>query len=295
MKRLQLSKNTLAALLTIGGVFPLPVFADIGGSLTPPPGVPSPSMKSLDQIEARSPLVEGSTGVSIAENGTATISQSDSYYLTGDLVVSSGNGIVVNANAVTIDLNGFSVTTTLRATSSELVEATVKGVTVLGCGFAIDTLGLVESCTVTSSKFTGIVGSIVKNCAAANCGLDGIRGTDVVAHCSGRAINGEGIECNGSVTSCYGYSAKSSGIRGDVVVDSEGASRGTTSGAHGIIAKEIAKHSIGSALKGDGVRARIAIGCVGKNTLGVGHGIRATIANSCVSEGTTSILKKFDM
>ena len=36
-----------------------------GGSLTPPPGSPAPTMKSLDQVEARTPLVEGATGVSI--------------------------------------------------------------------------------------------------------------------------------------------------------------------------------------------------------------------------------------
>ncbi|HEY1120852.1 MAG TPA: hypothetical protein VGE67_04595, partial [Haloferula sp.] len=45
------------------------------GPLTPPPGAPAPLMKSLDQIEARTPLVAGQAGVAIDSNGTITISQ----------------------------------------------------------------------------------------------------------------------------------------------------------------------------------------------------------------------------
>ncbi len=46
------------------------------GSLTPPPGPPAPVMKTLDQVEARTPLNAGQPGVSINNaTGTITISQ----------------------------------------------------------------------------------------------------------------------------------------------------------------------------------------------------------------------------
>ena len=67
------------------------------GSLTPP-GAPAPTMKTLDQIEPRTPI--SSLPFDIIRAG--------SYYLTTNLTGSSGNsGIIVETNNVTIDLNGF--------------------------------------------------------------------------------------------------------------------------------------------------------------------------------------------
>ena len=71
------------------------------GSLTPP-GAPAPTMKSLDQIEARTPI----------SSLPFTISASGSYYLTKNLAVTSGNAIVISAEGVTLDLNGFTLSST---------------------------------------------------------------------------------------------------------------------------------------------------------------------------------------
>lgn len=97
----------LAALLLLLTINPQlsTVFAQ--GSLTPP-GAPAPMMKSLDQIEARTPIDAAHT--SGDANNQFIISAPGSYYLTGNLTgVSGKNGISINANNVSVDLNGFAL------------------------------------------------------------------------------------------------------------------------------------------------------------------------------------------
>jgi hypothetical protein len=80
------------------------VFAQ--GSLTPP-GAPAPTMKTLDQIEPRMPI----------SSAPFTINVPGSYYLTTNLTVSSGNGITIVASDVTLDLSGFTISSTDPANS----------------------------------------------------------------------------------------------------------------------------------------------------------------------------------
>jgi len=86
----------LAMLLSLCAQFST---AHAQGALTPP-GAPAATMKSLDQIEPRTPI----------SSAPFTISSPGSYYLTTNLTGSSGSfGISINSGNVTLDLNGFTV------------------------------------------------------------------------------------------------------------------------------------------------------------------------------------------
>ena len=93
------------ALLALSTLNPQLSTAFAQGSLTPP-GVPGPTMLTLNQMEPRTPI----------SSAPYTISQPGSYYLTANLTVASGDAIDINANGVTLDLNGFTISSTDPAT-----------------------------------------------------------------------------------------------------------------------------------------------------------------------------------
>jgi hypothetical protein len=77
------------------------------GSLTPP-GAPAPTMKSLDQVEPRTPVDAVHTPAAGAFE--FYINQPGSYYLTTNIGgVSGKDGIGIAGNNVTLDLNGFAL------------------------------------------------------------------------------------------------------------------------------------------------------------------------------------------
>src|SRR5689334_15197042 len=86
----------------------LPPVAVGQGTLTPP-GPPGPTMKTLTEIEPRTPV----------SSLPFTISAPGSYYLTGNLNgVPGADGITVNVSGVTLDLNGFTIASTGGANAS---------------------------------------------------------------------------------------------------------------------------------------------------------------------------------
>ncbi|MEM0983312.1 MAG: right-handed parallel beta-helix repeat-containing protein [Planctomycetota bacterium] len=78
------------------------VSAAAAGPLTPPAGPVSPTGKTTDQIEPRTPIDPSQLPIVIAQSG--------SYYLTGPYNYNGpadGHAITITTSAVTIDLNGF--------------------------------------------------------------------------------------------------------------------------------------------------------------------------------------------
>lgn len=206
------------------------------GPLTPP-GPPAPMMKTLDQIEPRTPI--GSLPFSINQPG--------SYYLTTNLTGPSG--ITIAANNVTLDLNGFELTSlpsagngiavsgartnvalrngTIRSwpgagiNASNVSSGIFSGIRVVqnGSGLLAGPSSLIESCTASFNTGVGIRGgptSTIKNCAAHSNGGVGIASAGgVIENCVARQNRGGGID-GGEQTQIAGCTASTNtgnGIR----------------------------------------------------------------------------------
>lgn len=86
-----LAFGTLAVFVAITGA--------VAGELEPPVPPGNPTMKPIDLIETRRPITEDMLPLTITEAGT-------SWYLVHN-ITTTGAGIIVGANDVTIDLNGY--------------------------------------------------------------------------------------------------------------------------------------------------------------------------------------------
>jgi hypothetical protein len=106
---MQFMKIPVAVLCLLS--LPAAVFSQ--GSLTPP-GAPASTMKTLQQVEPRTPLDATHTpGDNYVQFQIAT---PGSYYLTTNVLgVSGKDGIRITASNVTLDLNGFSLLGTSNA------------------------------------------------------------------------------------------------------------------------------------------------------------------------------------
>ena len=165
------------------------------GTLTPP-GSPTPTMKTLDEldesitqisnavenIEARIDLRTQTSNATAAE---IVIYQPGSYYLTQNLIVNKDVGIYVNMDDVIIDLNGFTIK---RSTSGGIgieIPFNKSGVTVKngtirnfktgingkGTACSFEQLGFSEC---SSQGLAAGIAAQIKNCRAINNQGDGI-------------------------------------------------------------------------------------------------------------------------
>ena len=147
------------------------------GSLTPP-GPPAPTMKTLTQIEPRTPI----------SSVPFTITNPGSYYLTGNLTgLPSQGGITISTNDVTLDLNGFALLG-------------------LGSGTGVEDFGAVSNISVAN-------GSVQNWSVGVGFSAEGVQLSRLrVSHCGGGGINvGSGSVVSDCLTQANGSSGFSGG------------------------------------------------------------------------------------
>lgn len=237
----------IAALLLLSAFSLQPSVLLAQGSLTPP-GPPAPTMKTLAQIEPRTPIAAL----------PYTISLPGSYYVVTNLSgVAGQNGITVAASHVTLDLNGFDLVGVPGSLAGIGAPGTVANVTIrhgtvrgwgdggvktfsgehvhldrvraiqnTGTGLGVGS-GSVTDCLARSNTVHGIAqtgSGLVRGCVAQDNGGDGISNTGPVRDCDAQNNGGRGILSGASVLdSNAGYN----GLHG-IAVELGGLVRGCT-------------------------------------------------------------------
>ena len=306
------ARKAILRAVALSSFFILPsVFGQ--GALTPP-GAPAPMMKTLAQIEPRTPIA----------SAPFTISQPGSYYLTTNLTVTGGNAIVIATNGVTLDLKGFTLKSTeatpagyaiylnsglrnltiqngfieggvtnngsgvysgsgflhgIYTSGNDPVNTRVSGITVTGCrgtGIRVSLVDptVVENCMVRTVGGTGINADVIKSCSATDCGSSGINGNQVSDSHGESTTSGVGISA-ANAQNCYGDSISGVGLSADNAQNCYGSS----SSSYGFIADN-AQNCYGYSGSGVGLFAyNTASGSYGYSNSG--DGLDANTAQNC--------------
>jgi parallel beta-helix repeat protein len=193
------------------------------GSLTPP-GAPTPTFKTLQQVEPRTDLLATPAPPGVDTSNASyhyIINQPGSYYLSANVNVTKPNGIQITAAGVTLDLGGFTVArssgtggfgvdVTANGNGESVRNGTIKGFAIglrgvaraisardltatgrTSIGLQVGTSGFVESCraydNTGSYGITADFGSIISHCTVdGNTISDGINLANggIISHCT---------------------------------------------------------------------------------------------------------------
>lgn len=255
----------------------------IAGDLNPPPGPVAPTMKTLEQVEPRTPVQ------SLAGNDVAqfVIGQPGSYYLTGNIVgLASRHGILIAASDVTLDLNGFGVFgvagslagITESGSDNNIVirNGTVEGWGQSGIVFDLATSVRIEGVHAHSNLGDGIrVGSqcIIRNCTTEENlggGVNAQGGEAIIENCTALFNGGAGLY-GGEGTSVLGCVVKGNQLDGVLV------------GAHGSVVRCVASEN-GAGINSLG--ASLIADCVAQSNTNAGiSGATGSEIRGCVSRG----------
>lgn len=208
------SQSITALALGLGGV------SAQAGILTPPPGPITPTMKSLVAIEPRQAI--NSLPFTIAECG--------SYYLADCLTaVANEHGITIDADDVTLDLNGFALIGVPGSLDGVHVNPGLVNVKVYNGvvrdwdgdgvdGFEADNSQLFDLRAYNNGGNGLLIGGggLVKDCTAQDNGQHGIRPRyqSTVSDCTSRGNGRSGIfsGTGTTVTACTSLNNQENGI-----------------------------------------------------------------------------------
>ncbi len=278
-------------------------------------------MKTLDQIEARTPIAQL----------PFTIDTGGSYYLTGNLSTGASNAIVIAASGVTLDLNGFTVYSTVTLAQNGgtaillndgITDVTVQnghifsGVVHTGLGYSGSGFG---SGIVGGSKNIHVRNISISGCLYYGISVGGYFATSQYA----AEVESCQVQTNGSsgiiaatVRNCSALDCGDAAIVALQVFDSQGVSSVIGSGmlafytaqncyaysaANIGMTTSLALNSRGESASNDGLDADNAENCTGishgsgysgifafnntincfGSTAGNGYGIRAATAQNC--------------
>lgn len=217
-----------------------------------------------------------------------TISSSGSYYLTKPFVVPSGNAIVIVSDDVTLDLNGFfisSVENPAANSNAIIIGSARSNITIMngtifssvvyfngsygGTGFGngiafggsqpvnVRVRGVTVSGVLTQGIYLGFGGTTVESCTVNTVGAHGIWASSVS---NSTATNtGDSAIYATTAINCIGVANANHGVDANSAQNCYGTAVAT---GHGIFTNT-ASNCYGSAANGDGVNTFTALGCQG--------------------------------
>ncbi|RYD50218.1 MAG: hypothetical protein EOP85_00010 [Verrucomicrobiaceae bacterium] len=286
----------------------VPASAYAQGDLSPPAGVPAAGMKTLAQVEPRT-AIPPSPAVPIA-GPHFTIGARGSYYLTGNVTVSSGSPIVINSGGVTLDLNGYTISSNSGSPNGTAITINFSDVTVtnghiVGGGFVNGIFSsstahnlIVSRVSVQGCDKRGIVllsdSTLVEGCTVSNipslvvleaAGIRaGVVRNSTARDCASYAINGITVsDCIGEVTAPG--TLLGSGIFASVVINSSARNMGSGPAMN---ATESATNCTAYSTTGSALTGGVLQNCVAVSTNG-GVGITCTTATNCKSTTSNNV------
>lgn len=263
------------------------------GSLTPP-GAPGPTMLTLSQIEPLIPI----------SSAPYFILKPGAYYLTTNLTGNGSDAIDIDTNGVTLDLNGFTISSTavtggagVGFQANALSDITICNGHIAG-GFTNNagvyagngfTYGIAYF-TATPPANIRVIGVSISGCRDYGIYLN-VGTSSLVESCTVHTASIYGIYAS-TIKDSTAMDCGSIAIDGDTVFNCHGQGSGSGFGISATIAQNCYGSSTGS---GGGISVSgVATGCYGSSVSGIG--ITAHIANSCmVGAGTTNITYKYNM
>lgn len=276
-----------STLLAIIATACLPSAAFAQGDLQPPPGPPAPTMKTLDQIEARTPI----------SSAPYTISASGSYYLTDNVSVTEGDAITIASDHVTLDLNGFTISSTANPAGGNGIFITagrknisIKNGTIAG-GVTYSGGNYGGPGFQSGIEYQQYVIEVPENVrlsgvSVSGCSLFGIhlppKGS-LVDSCSVTTVGSFGIVA-ATVSKSHVQYARNGGISADIVSNCQATITGS---GNAIFASSLADNCSGDSATGTGVQsAGVAVKCRGRSA-GAGAGVQADSASDCWGESVS--------